>query len=310
MASMTIRELDPERDAAGVVAVIRDALPTAVISPASWLHREQTVPERSRQRGFVAEVDGRIVGRALARLENLFSEDTELGFVLVTVAGNHRRRGIGAALYDAAIQHATALGPTRLLTSVYEDEGGFRFARARGFREERAQQEAVLDPRTVTELPAADVELRAVADVDPRLVHAVDEEATRDQPATEQIDGIPYDEWEEHVLAHPLFTADGSFVAMVDGVAAAVSLLCVDTESGRSLNMFTGTMRAYRGRGLGLAVKLGSIHWAAEHGITTMVTANDAENAPMLAINRRLGYRPSGRYFDYVKELGGGDGGV
>jgi GNAT superfamily N-acetyltransferase len=307
---MTIRELDPERDAAGVVAVVRDALPTAVISPASWLHREQTVPERSRQRGFVAEVDGRIVGRALARLENLFSEDTELGFVLVTVARSHRRRGVGAALYDAVFDHATALGPARLLTSVYEDEEGFRFARARGFREEREQQEAVLDPRTVTELPAADVDLRAVADVDPRLVYAADLEATRDMPATETITAMPYEEWEQHTIQHPLFTADGSFVAMVDGVAAAVSLLCVDTESGRSVNMFTGTMRAYRGRGLGLAVKLGSIHWAAEHGITTMVTANDAENAPMLAINRRLGYRPSGRSFDYVKELGGADDGV
>ncbi len=303
MASMTIRELEPQRDAAGVVAVIRDALPTAVISPASWLHREQTIPQRSRQRSFVAEVDGRIVGRGLARLENLFSKDTELGFVLVTVKGDHRRRGIGTALYDAAIEHASAIDPKRLLTSVYESEAGCRFAQARGFREERSQQEAVLDPRTVTELPDSDVDLRAVADVDPHLVHAVDEEATRDQPATEQIDGIPYGEWEEHVLAHPLFTAKGSFVAMVDGVAAAVSLLCVDTESGRSLNMFTGTRRDYRGRGLGLAVKLGSIHWAAGHGITTMVTANDAENAPMLAINRRLGYTPSGRSFDYVKEL-------
>jgi GNAT superfamily N-acetyltransferase len=301
MASMTIRELDPERDAAGVVAVIRDAQPTAVVSTASWLHRERTLPERARQRSFVAEVGGRIVGRALARFENLFSEDTELGFVLVTVAGEHRRRGIGAALYDAAFEHATALGPARLLTSVYEDEDGVRFARARGFREEREQQEAVLDPRTVTELPAAGVDLRPVADVDPRLVYAADLEATRDMPATEEITAMPYEEWEQHTVQHPLFTADGSFVAMVDGVAAAVSLLCVDTESGRSLNMFTGTMRAYRGRGLGLAVKLGSIHWAAAHGITMMVTANDAENAPMLAINRRLGYTPSARSFDYVK---------
>ncbi len=298
---MTIRELDPERDAAGVVATIRDAMPTAVVSPASWLHREQTVPERSRQRGFVAEVDGRIVGRALARFENLFSDATDLSFVLVTVAREHRRRGIGAALYDAALAHALTLAPARLLTSVNED--GIPFARARGFVEERSQQEAALDPRTVTELPASDIDLRAVADVDPHLVYTVDLEATRDQPATEEITAMPYEEWEQHTLEHPLFTADGSFVAIVDGIAAAVSLLCVDTESGRSLNMFTGTARAYRGRGLGLAVKLASIHWAAAHGITTMVTANDAVNAPMLAINKRLGFTPSGLLYDYVREL-------
>jgi GNAT superfamily N-acetyltransferase len=298
---MTIRELDPERDAAGVVAVIRDAIPTAVVSAASWLHREHTLPERSRQRSFVAEVDGRIVGRGLARFENLFSDDTELALVLVTVAREHRRRGIGAALYDVAHAHALSLEPTRLLTSAYED--GVAFARARGFVEERSQQEAVLDPRTVTELPPSGIDLRPIADVDPHLVHAVDEEATRDMPSTETIEAIPYAEWEQHVLEHPLFTADGSFVVMVDGVAAAVSLLVVDHETGRSANNFTGTLRAYRGRGLALAVKLASIHWAAERGFTSMVTMNDAENAPMLAINKRLGYVPSGRFFDYVREL-------
>jgi RimJ/RimL family protein N-acetyltransferase len=90
---------------------------------------------------------------------------------------------------------------------------------------------------------------------------------------------------------------------MADGVAAAVSLLIADEESGRGANMFTGTQRAYRGRGLGLAVKLASIAWAREHGITQIATRNDETNAPMLAINRRLGYRPSGRRVEWLKPL-------
>ena len=130
--------------------------------------------------------------------------------------------------------------------------------------------------------------------VDPRLVYDVDLEATLDMPQTEAIDHIPYDEWEQHVLHHPSFTAEGSFVAIVDGVAAAVSLLIADVESGRAHNMFTGTLRAYRGRGLALDVKLASIQWAAAQGITMMATNNDETNAPMLAINRRLGYVPAG----------------
>jgi GNAT superfamily N-acetyltransferase len=120
-------------------------------------------------------------------------------------------------------------------------------------------------------------------------------------PQTEQIDHIPYDEWVHHVLRHPLFTPEGSFVTMVDGVAAAVSLLIADVESGRSHNMFTGTLRAYRGRGLALDVKLASIRWAAERGITMMATSNDETNAPMLAINRRLGYVPGGRRVEWLR---------
>ena len=304
MTSMTIRDLDPERDADAAVTLMREAFPTAVVNRASWLHRERTLPARSLQRGFVAEVDGRVVGRSFSRLENMFTaEKVDLGWLMTTVAGVHRGRGIGSSLYDVALDHVASLGVARVLTSVHESAEGARFAQARGFREERSQQEAVLDPRTVTERPAPDVDLQRVADVDPRLVHAADEEATRDVPATETIEAIPYDEWEQHVLQHPLFTAEGSFVAMVDGVAAALSFLVRDPETGRAANMFTGTMRAYRGRGLALAVKLASIHWAAAHGVTSMATANDLENAPMLAINRRLGYTPAGRSYDYVKVL-------
>jgi GNAT superfamily N-acetyltransferase len=303
MTSMTIRDLDPERDAAGVVAVMREVSPTIVLNVPAWRHRERTVPGRSRHRAFVAEIDGQIVGRSVSRFENLFSDATDLAFIGVGVRPEYRRRGVGSALYEAALEHATSIDATRLLTGVSESDDARRFAQARGFVEERSQQESVLDPRTVREAPAAEIDLRRVADVDPHLVHSVDEAATRDQPATEQIDAIPYDEWVAHVLEHPLFTADGSFVAMVDGIAAALSLLLHDPETGRSANMFTGTMPGYRGRGLALAVKLGSIRWAVAHGVTSMVTANDETNAPMLAINRRLGYRPSSRSFDYVKSL-------
>ena len=69
---------------------------------------------------------------------------------------------------------------------------------------------------------------------------------------------------------------EGSFVAMVDGVAAAVSLILVD-DNGRATSMFTGTLRGYRGRGLALAVKLGSIEWAA--GARCDATVHDQRRA-------------------------------
>ena len=137
--------------------------------------------------------------------------------------------------------------------------------------------------------------------VDPRLAYDVDMETTADMPSTEPFEGMAYEEWEEHVLRHPLFAPAGSFVALVDGEAAALSLLTADPESGRAMSWMTGTRRAYRGRGLALAVKLASIEWAAANGITRMLTFNDATNAPMLAVNRRLGYEPIGRRVEWLK---------
>jgi GNAT superfamily N-acetyltransferase len=302
MASMTIRELDPERDADDIVELLREAIPHGVFSRGAWLHRVRTIPERAEQAGWVAVAGGKVVGSSWA-FRTFFSKGSTTAECSVNVRASHRRRGLGNELYARVLAHVEALGSTSLLASFPESDAGVAFATARGFREERAEAESVLDPRTVDERPPPDVDLRAVADVDPRLAYEVDVAATRDMPSTETIDEIPYEEWVGHVLEYPFFTAEGSYVAMVEGVAAAVSLLIADEESGRGANMFTGTQRAYRGRGLGLAVKLASIAWAREHGITQIATRNDETNAPMLAINRRLGYVPGGRRVEYLKHL-------
>ncbi|MDX6474917.1 MAG: hypothetical protein QOH95_428 [Gaiellaceae bacterium] len=282
--------------------LLREAIPNGVFSRESWLHRVRTIPERADQAGWVAEDGGTVIANGWA-FRTFFSERSTSAECNVTVRASHRRRGIGSALFDRVLAHAKALGATSLLASFPESNASVAFAAARGFREERAEAESVLDPRIVEERPASGIDLRSVADVDPRLVYEADIAATRDMPSTEPIDAISYDEWVGHVLEYPFFTAEGSYVAMVDGVAAAVSLLIADEESGRGANMFTGTQRAYRGRGLGLAVKLASIHWASAHGITQIATRNDETNAPMLAINRRLGYVPGGRRVEYIRDL-------
>lgn len=299
----SIREIDLERDARDIVALTREVNPTAVIDVASWLHRYRSVPDRAELACWVAESGGRVVGRVEC-FRNFFSVGSRSTHIGVAVRKSHRRRGLGRALFGRGLEHARALGAESLLGGFRENGAGTAFATVNGFELARAETVSVLDPASVRERPAADVELVPVREVDPHLVYAVDVGSTLDMPQTEQVDHMPYDEWLQHVLEHPLFTADGSFCAIDDGVVAAVSLLCVEPASARGLNMFTGTLRAHRGRGLALAVKLASTHWAAEQGVRQIVTTNDETNAPMLAINRRLGYRPAGRHVEYVRRSG------
>jgi GNAT superfamily N-acetyltransferase len=297
----SIRELVPERDADAVVALNREANPIVVTSRAAWLHRARTTPERAEQRLWGAELDGRIVGYAFG-CRNFFSEGSTTAFGGVTVASSHRRRGIGTALYERVAEHAARLRATAVTLHFFESEAGVRFAQGLGYREARADSNSAVDPRAVQETPPPGVDLRAVADVDPHDVYAVDAATMRDVPLLEPADNIPYEEWESHILRHPLFTPDGSFLAYVDGEPAAVSLLLVDPDGGLATNMFTGTLRRFRGRGLAVAVKLASIRWAATHGITSLVTTNDERNAAMLAVNRRLGYGPVGRSVEWIRE--------
>jgi GNAT superfamily N-acetyltransferase len=301
MHTASIREIHIERDAPAITELLRETQPTAVINVASYVHRIRTVPEHARLRQWVAEVEGHVVAHADCWL-TLFAEQSGSGELQLAVRGDQRRRGIASALYDVGFEYLQTIDVDRILTSFHENDAGVAFAEARGFLPVRAETESELDPRAVSGCPAGDV--RAVSSVDPRLAYEIDIEATYDMPATEPFSGMSYEEWEDHVLRHPLFTAEGSFVVFDGGEAAAVSLLTVDHDTGRASSLFTGTRAAYRGRGHALTAKLASIEWAAANGVTKLVTYNDATNAPMLAINRRLGYAPSGRRVEMLKALG------
>jgi hypothetical protein len=58
-----------------------------------------------------------------------------------------------------------------------------------------------------------------------------------------------------------------------------------------------------RGAGLATLAKIHSTRCAAALGITRILTSNDIDNEPMLAINKRLGYTPTVAIESYAKAL-------
>ena len=68
-------------------------------------------------------------------------------------------------------------------------------------------------------------------------------------------------------------------------------------------NAFNGVRREYRGRGIALALKLLAIDFCRRSGAARIRTNNDSENAPMLAINRRLGYVPEPGWYVLRREV-------
>ena len=299
MSSMQIREGNPKADAEQIAELLLASIPTIVTSAEEWLHRHRAVPPRAKRRLLVVEDEGRIAGMGVAGIV-FFGGGGENGFLNINVHPECRRRGIGGELYRSLREHLLGLGVARASSMFDEAPESVDFARNRGWAEERAETQSILDPRTVTERQPLDVELVPAVELDPHELHRIDEEGTRDLPSLVPIDAIPYDEWLEFVWESPLFTREGSYGAVVDGRVAAISFLTANLEHGRAFNMFTATAREHRGRGLALAVKLASTRWAVEQGITQLVTTNDETNAPMLAVNRRLGYRPSGRRVEYL----------
>jgi GNAT superfamily N-acetyltransferase len=128
-------------------------------------------------------------------------------------------------------------------------------------------------------------------------------EALADVSTDTPFDDVGYEDWLRSDWSYPDISDDGSFVVLEGGRPVSIAFLVVDPVGRLATNAFTGTLRAYRGRGLARLVKLASIRWAAEQGVERILTGNDETNAAMLAVNRRLGYRPVKEHYSYVKEL-------
>ena len=82
-------------------------------------------------RYLVAEVDGEIVGHAVA---SIVADITELQ--RIAVADAHRRTGLATQLLEAVVTEAGAAGADRILLEVRDDNAGaVAFYAARGFVE-------------------------------------------------------------------------------------------------------------------------------------------------------------------------------
>jgi len=252
-----------------------------------------------------AERDGELIGWAYAGLNTLASTRTA-GFGGIVVRSSDRREGVGAGLWDALVAHVDEIGVRRLVVHGQADDDSMRFPRARGFTLAATQTSLAVDPRTVvapSTLPPG-VELRPLGDYsdDPKPVYDADLEGILDEPGPDDLSGTTYEAWLRHHWEHPDCDRELGRAALVDGRIVGTTFLMADRENGRALNGGTGVMRAFRGRGLGGLMKQHSLVAAARAGIALVITQNDDTNAPMIAINERLGYKPLSTGHSWVLE--------
>lgn len=295
-----IRESTRADDAA-CFAVVRAAYPDFVTTEAGFAHRQVSLPAEAHARAWVWEEEGRVIGwsRGFYRFEESGGSAT----LNLSVAPAWRRRGIGSALLERALEHLDDAPRVFAFTT----EEGRPFAERHGFRPTQTLRVSSVDPRTVdtSELDATDAELRAVAAVGPEQAFAVDSVAALDVPADEPPDRMEYEQWVRSYWESPDFDFGSSYAACVGGRAVAVSYVAVDYPGARAANAFTGVLPEFRRRGLARLVKLAVIRHLAERGVALLVTDNDERNAPMLAVNQRLGFRPLTSHDSYVLERSG-----
>jgi GNAT superfamily N-acetyltransferase len=288
-------------DAPGVVALRTVVHPYLVRGVESTRRMIAQPPPEEDWAAWVAEADGQVVGWVSA-YRNTQTSTPDVGEVsTLHVHPAHRLRGIGTALLDAALGHLRQLGAKRLLTSAQPDS--LPFARRHGFAPSRETRYSALDLRPAPPMPEPPPGLRLLraAEVDPRRIHRVDAEASLDEPGDVPTDALGYDIWHHEVWENVGLDRDASTVVEADGTLVAISL--VKRDGDRMWSDFTGTLPAHRGRGLAGLAKRAALHRAATSGVRIAYTSNDEANAPMLAINARLGYRPVASQWSCRREL-------
>lgn len=115
--------------------------------------------------------------------------------------------------------------------------------------------------------------------------------AEQDIPSTVPIPRQPFDEWMRFTFDDPGVREDRFWIALEGEAIVGLSYLEFPPVRGLPWTAFTATSKKVRGRGIARALKYESMAQAVELGYKRVRTANDGANAPILHINKEMGYR-------------------
>ncbi len=281
---------------ARIITIARPDDPTTV-DEMRW--SDATYPGSRR---FIGTLDGEDVGVGTVGRIHAYPPEFDALWATLDVLAGARRRGVGTALL-ATIRAATIeAGKSELHVPVSDGRPeAVAFLLRRGFTEyERA---AMVDLRLAgLERPAIGlaaglrlVTLESRPDLVPG-VHAVALEAFDDIPgADDPMAAGDLAEFRARDVDRAIIPSWGFVMAVDDVTDQVVGYASLAFDPGSSTVAYhdmTAVLRARRGQGVATALKAATISAAMDHGLERLYTGNDVDNAPMRAVNARLGYRP------------------
>jgi GNAT superfamily N-acetyltransferase len=279
-------------------------------APPSTVHCDDQGRLISHCRDRFAAVDdtGRVVGYADVWRAPWFPPGEMICHAVVDPA--HRGHGLGRTLLDLVEAQAREKGAAHIKGWLKDGNPvALACVTKRGYTIDRHLFQSTLDPAAFGPTPyAIDIEgirFFTLADepgeATERKLYELQRLTWRDIPGADA-ELMPYSQWRlwmlETARALPelfLFAADG------DRMVGTTFMHTV--EGGGLHTIYTGVDPAYRGRSIAQALKARAVAAAQRHGAPYMRTDNDSQNGPMLAVNRRLGYKPLPGDYVVIKRL-------
>jgi GNAT superfamily N-acetyltransferase len=227
-------------------------------------------------------------------------------FLHVEVDRAYHGQGVGAPLYQDLLNFVRMHQGTDLDIAVPESvPGALPFAQHRGFTLRRHFFPSRLLLTAFDETPFVHIikevetsgirffrqaEVGNAPEIQRKLYEMIVVMA-EDQPG---FDGLipPFEQLQKQFQDAEHYRLDTQMIAADGERWVGSAHLLYHPEKRYMTHWGTGIDRAYRGRHIAFALKLLGIQAARRYDVEYLSTANDSENAPMLAINRKLGYQP------------------
>ncbi|CAN5907718.1 GNAT family N-acetyltransferase [soil metagenome] len=231
----------------------------------------------------------------------------------------HQGKGYGKALFEHLLKELEPYKPTELRDFSREDwTRKNRFLSERGFEEESRSFESRLDVAACDltnfvgleeALAAQGLEVKTYADLahDPARNHKIYDLHTTldlDVPMTGEYTKPTFERFASYHWEDERFVPEGYLVAVAGDEYVGLSELFVSQADDKLHTGLTGVRREQRRKGVALSLKVAGARFAQTFGAPEINTWNESNNAPMLAINERLGFVRQPANIDFVKKIG------
>lgn len=258
------------------------------------------------------------------------NDNRQMAFVGLSVRPDMARQGIGAAFVERVVGSAAEHGRSLVLADAMyrfedrDDHGYRRFAERHGFQVASTEVTRRLDlPVSEDQLQAwideaapfhADYRIETFNEIPDELLQSVcdvENQLALDAP-TGDVEFEAQSRTPEHRRqARERNRASGvtSFETVaVEPSGRVVAVTSIDVARGEGGDVRQGgtiVARAHRGHRLGLAIKAANLR-AAQRAFperTAVHTSNHEDNANMVAINERMGFRPMELHVQFLRAL-------
>lgn len=303
MSNPVVRPANFPADLESIIAVLNAARPHHPRSLGELQHDLNSLEPDLQPHFAVAELAGNIVGITEWQ-RDAGTYHAQRCSLELCVHPDAQGRGIGRILWSAVEQELHRLAMLGVTAQVSQDHAiGLHFASERGFKEIKRDFESRLDVQTFdssrflaleAELAQRGVTLRSWRALDStafRLeLHQVFSIARLDVPRSAAATPISFAFFERNILGDAEFLWDASFAALKDNQIVGFTGAYRSGAGGMADQWLTAVTREARGQRVALALKVRQLEALKSLGFQAVRTDNDTRNAPMLAVNARLGF--------------------